>query len=67
LGKKLQELETKRKVKFNYWSREGCMKLLQRGLNEGEGLYPPPHVLSYKPIGMQLPYYHHNFFKDLEN
>lgn len=54
MGKKLQELEAKRKLEFSDWSMEGCKQQLQQSLNEGEGLYPPPHVLPYKPIGTQL-------------
>lgn len=54
MGKKLQELEAKRKFEYSDWSREGCIQQYKRGLNEGEGLHPPPHVLPYKPIGIQL-------------
>ncbi|KAG0554877.1 hypothetical protein KC19_12G127200 [Ceratodon purpureus] len=52
MGKALKNLEAKRKDEFSDWSKEGCIKLLHQGMNEGHGLYPPPHVLPYKSIGM---------------
>lgn len=33
------------------WTKEGCVLAYERGLKEGQGLHPPPHVLPYKPLG----------------
>lgn len=52
MGKALKDLEANKTNEKNEWSREGCYNQMERGLNEGCGLYPPPHVLPYKPIGM---------------
>jgi len=48
IEKKLQELEARRKMELNEWSKSSCIQQLQQRLNEG-GLYPPPHVLPINP------------------
>ncbi|XP_073386576.1 uncharacterized protein [Physcomitrium patens] len=52
MGKRVQEIESKRKQEPGEWTKEGCVLAYERGLQEGQGLHPPPHVLPYKPLGV---------------
>lgn len=55
MGKKLKELKDQMKHEIPKWSKEGCDRQLEHGLNEGCGFNPPPHILPYQPIGELSP------------